>query len=140
MKFHFVLCVFETNNKKLFNDHEARKCNKTFWCNFGCRESFEAVEEEHEHIKQFHAKLYQCEVCDFETNIKKFFSDQQTHKLIKNKKLEYIAQPWQFSHGLVGSLYFHPVRDIFENKTLDWLEVYTSNQSKIRNVMDWLEV
>ena len=85
MKFHCVLCVFETNNKKLFNDHKASKCNKTFWCNFGCGESFEAIEEEQEHIKQLHAKvkLYQCEVCDLETNVKKFFIDHKASKYLK---------------------------------------------------------
>ena len=43
----------------------------------------------------------------------------------------------QCYHGLVGNLYFHPVQEF---KTLDWLEVYTSNQSKIKIVMDLLEV
>ena len=31
----------------------------------------------------------------------------------------------------VGSLYFQPSQGYFENKTLDRLEVYTSNQSKV---------
>jgi hypothetical protein len=38
------------------------------------------------------------------------------------------TSPGLFSPGLVGSLYFHPVQD---NLVLDWVEVYTSHQSRV---------
>ena len=43
-------------------------------------------------------------------------------------------------HGLVGSIYFRPVHD---NLVMDWLEVYTSTQSRIisrKKTLDLLEV
>ena len=84
-KFHCVLCVFETNNKNSFNDHKASKFKKTLLCSYGCGESFEAEEEENEHIQKFHnkAKVYQCEKCNFETNVKKFFNDHKASKCLK---------------------------------------------------------
>ena len=53
-KFNCDLRIFETNNKKLYNDHKASKCKNT-----------------------------QCEKCDFETSIKKFFSDHKASKCLK---------------------------------------------------------
>ena len=68
MKFHCVLCVLKTNNKI-----------------FGFGESFEPEEDYKQHIKKFRAraKMYQCEVYDFETNIKNFFSDHKSSKCLK---------------------------------------------------------
>ena len=84
MKFKCEICNFETNNKKLNNDHKASKCSKKTFCEF-CSESFDTQEEERVHIRNNHpkVKILHCELCDFETNIKKFFQDHQASKCSK---------------------------------------------------------
>ena len=75
---------FETNSKKLNNDHKASKCTKQTFCEF-CSESFDTQEEERVHSKNNHPKVkdLHCEICDFETNIKKLFQDHQASKYLK---------------------------------------------------------
>ena len=63
---------------------KARKCSKQNFCKF-CSGSFETQEEERAHIRINHPKVkdLHCEICDFETNIKKLFQDHQASKCLK---------------------------------------------------------
>ena len=69
LKFKCDICHFETNNKKLNNDHKASKCSKKTFCEF-CSESFDTQEEERIHIRNNHpkVKILRCELCDFEAS------------------------------------------------------------------------
>ena len=84
MKFKCDICNFETNNKKLNNDHKTNKCSKQTFCEF-CSESFDTQDVERIHIRNNHPKVkdLHCEICHFETNIKKLFQDHQASKCSK---------------------------------------------------------
>ena len=59
------------------------------------------------------------------------------------RKYILLTSPWQNCHGLVGSLYFHPVHDNLQNKNLYWAELSTSSKSRIfwrKKTLDWLKV
>ena len=84
LKFKCDECDFETNNKKLYNDHNASKCSIKMMCEF-CGETFKSQDEENEHVKNLHPKVKNltCDLCEFETNIKKFYNDHKASKCLK---------------------------------------------------------
>ena len=99
MKFKCEVCSFETNSKKLNNDHKSSKCSIITLCDF-CSESFETIEAEKIHIRHNHPKVKKlhCELCDFETNTKKLFQDHQASKCLKTFEKEEVNEHMKTIH------------------------------------------
>ena len=83
-KYKCETCNIETNSKKLNSDHKVSKCSKTTICEF-CSDTFETEEKVNMHMKENHPKVkdLHCDLCEFETNIKKLFQDHKASNCLK---------------------------------------------------------